>query len=350
MGDVLLLSVRWAVVPGIHITFPTEEEEDLLRRFTVNRNYLAGLAGFLGSTYGRGADLYGPLQTIVQVHRPYHKIQRVEVPLEDVRRFLILGWTSEIQLHLPSFMGNEATIGFANAWAPVHAYYAAFGLLQAWFAANGMGGTANDHTATLRTIGAMIRERNLFPQPWNLLAIGCPMRGQREHLNDEGVDCTSHVEVLASPVPTGTDPTFWARYGTWLRSTRAARLEAREQEWKVRNGKQRISPSQRTKIADALAPTSVFDCFWRMRIKSNYGTIDPYLASQISAIDHQIFNRSLFVSTGATVGLLELYVAQRIGAETYAGIARDFLRHDGAHLADDTLRARCAAFGFDLDA
>ena len=39
-------------------------------------------------------------------------------------------------------------LGFANAWAPVHAYYAVFGALQAWFAANGMSGTANDHTAT----------------------------------------------------------------------------------------------------------------------------------------------------------------------------------------------------------
>jgi len=38
-------------------------------------------------------------------------------------------------------MGQRAVIGFANAWAPVHAYYTAFGLLQAWFAANGMSGT-----------------------------------------------------------------------------------------------------------------------------------------------------------------------------------------------------------------
>lgn len=49
-------------------------------------------------------------------------------------RFMVLGWTSEIQLHLPVLMGNEAMIGFANAWAPVHSCYAAFGTLQAWFA------------------------------------------------------------------------------------------------------------------------------------------------------------------------------------------------------------------------
>ena len=42
------------------------------------------------------------------------------------------------------------------------------------------------------------------------------------------------------------------------------------------------------KIAQSVAPTSIFDCFWRMRIKSNYGTIDPYLVDHISESDHEI--------------------------------------------------------------
>ena len=90
-------------------------------------------------------------------------------------------------------------LGFANAWAPVHAYYAVFGALQAWFAANGMSGTANDHTATLKTIASQIEQRDLFPEPWNLLAVGCPMRDEKIHLNDRGRDCTSHIEVLTIP-------------------------------------------------------------------------------------------------------------------------------------------------------
>jgi hypothetical protein len=329
---------------------PSEQEEELLRRFTVNRNYLSALAGFLGETYGRGPDLYSGLQSVVRDHRPYHAIQRREADLDEVRRFLVLGWTSEIQLHLPSRMGSEAAVGFANAWAPVHAYYSAFGLLQAWFAANGMAGTANDHTATLRTISSMIEQRKLFPEPWNLLAVGCPMRKERLHLNADGIDCVSHVEVLSTPVPLGTDPTFWPRFGTWLRSTREARLLAREREWKERNKAGRIPKVERTKFATSLAPTSIFDCLWRMRIKSNYGTIDPYLVSRISTIDHQIFSESLCLSTRATLGLLELYVAARIGSAAYRQIASEFVRQDTAHLVDNTLRSRCDAFGFDLAA
>jgi hypothetical protein len=37
-------------VPVITIDFPTPEEEELTRRFTVNRNYLQALAGFLTTT------------------------------------------------------------------------------------------------------------------------------------------------------------------------------------------------------------------------------------------------------------------------------------------------------------
>lgn len=335
-------------MPVITIAFPSQQEEDLLRRFTVNRNYLSAMAGYLRETYGRGPDLYTGLRQAVRGHRPYHTIQHGSADVDEVRRFLILGWTSEIQLQLPGRMGSDAAVGFANAWAPVHAYYAVFGLLQSWFAANGMAGTANDHTATLRTISSMIHQRNLFPPPWNLLAIGCPMRKERLHLNTNGVDCTGQVEVLSTPPPIGPDPTFWQRFGTWLRSTREARLLAREREWKQRNKAQRIPKVQRTKFAERLAPTSFFDCLWRMRIKSNYGTIDPYLVSQISTADHQIFHQALCQTTQATLGLLELYVAARIGAQAYGQIAAEFIRQDSAGLVDETLRARCAAFGIKL--
>jgi hypothetical protein len=34
-------------VVTINLKLPTDEEEDLLRRFTVNRNYLQAVAGFI---------------------------------------------------------------------------------------------------------------------------------------------------------------------------------------------------------------------------------------------------------------------------------------------------------------
>jgi hypothetical protein len=55
----------------------------------------------------------------------YHRIQRGTADLDEVRRFLTLAWTSEIELHLPAIMGNHSMLAFASTWAPVHAYYAA---------------------------------------------------------------------------------------------------------------------------------------------------------------------------------------------------------------------------------
>jgi hypothetical protein len=240
-------------VPTISLHIPTQHEEELLRRFTVNRNYLQALAAFTRYRYGGGTDLYPALQAEVSGHRPYQRIKRLPAVPPDVRRFLILGWTSEIMLHLPAFMSNTAVLGYSNAWAPVHAYYAVYGPLQAWFSANGMSGVADNHTASLRTVGNMIEQRNLFPEPWNLLATGCPMRGDKLHLNvPAGVDCTSHIEVLSTPVPLGPDPDFWKRFGLWLRTTREARLLARERQWKGDNSMDRIPPKERTRIAASL--------------------------------------------------------------------------------------------------
>lgn len=344
----MLILASFTYSPSVAVVtfnFPTDEEEELLRRFTVNRNYLQALAGFVTATYGAHEKLYAGLKTTVEASPQYQKIQRAPADAGEVRRFLTLAWTSEIQLHLPALMGNPAMLAFANTWAPVHAYYTVFGALQAWFAANGMKGVADDHTATLKTIATQIQQRDLFPEPWNLLAIGCPMRGERVHLNDRGVDCTRHMEVLAIPIPFGHDPDFWPRLGTWLRSTREARLTAREDQWKKKEKKKRVSPAERTKIANAVAPTSLFDCFWRMRIKSNYGTIDPYLVRQISQSDHQIFNNALCTASRATVALLELFIIRRIGKPEFGTIATEFIKQDTHNLTERMLRARLATYG-----
>jgi hypothetical protein len=334
-------------MPVIHLDLPSAEEEELIRRFTVNRHYLRAIAVFMSHTYGRGPKLFDGLQAVVSAHSAYARVRGGAQATDEVRRYLNLAWASEIQLALPAAMGNESIVAYANAWAPVHAYYSAFGGLQAWFAANGLSGTANDHTATLKTIANMIRERDLFPEPWNLLAVGCPMRGERKYLNiPKGADPAGKVEVLSIPNPLGADPMFWPRYGTWLRSTREARLRAREDDWKKRNpGAKNIKPAVRTKIAASVAPTSLFDCLWRLRIKSNYGDIDPYLVSRINEDEHVSFNSALRRVTTATMGLLELYVMRRVGRADYAAIATEFVSRDAACMTQKTLQLRMNRFG-----
>jgi hypothetical protein len=212
--------------------------------------------------------------------------------------------------------------------------------LQGWFEANQIAGVADDHTASLRTISTQIRDRKLFPPPWSVLAIGCATRGERAYLNvPTGADVTGDVETLANP----RLDEFWPRYGTWLRSTRRARLEAREIEWKKRNGKKRVSPAFREQVARSMHPTSFFDCLWRLRIRSNYKTVEPYLVRFVSDEYARRFHYALTVCTGATLLLLELYTARAIGGTTFAEIAAGFQAADRYGLATSTLGLRLAA-------
>ncbi len=339
-----LADVAWAQLMKIRL--PTAAEEDLHLRFTVTRHYLLSMRQFLESSYGEGAARHARLRDAVIARPAWQRIQRAQTPdLDEIRRFLILGWTSEAQLQMPSTLGVGAPIGFFNAWSPVHAYYAVYGILQAWFAANGIGGLTDDHTAALKTISSMIRERNPFPEPWGLLAVGCPMRGDRLHLNVPSEhDCTGHVELLTIPNHADRPEEFWLRQGAWLRSTRKARLVRREEQWKRDNGKERISPKARTAIANGLAPTSFFDCLWRMRIRANYGTADPFVTAYIPESEHRQFHAALTSCIDATAGLLELYVARKIGRDAYATIAGEFASNDAAGILGSTLQVRLDAY------
>src|SRR6188472_478658 len=120
------------------------------------------------------------------------------------------------------------------------------------------------------------------------------MRDERTYLNEpDGYDCAAPIELLTIPTPLDGPAEFWPRFGTWLRSTRRARLLRREEDWKRKEGKSRIPPKVRSMFAEKLAPTSFFDCLWRMRIRANYGSVDPFITSYIPESDHRIFHWSL---------------------------------------------------------
>ena len=336
-------------VPVITFDLPSDAEEELIRRFTVNRHYLMSMRNFLADRHGHtDEDRYAGLCALVRGHPPFEKVRGGgSIDQEAVRRWMRLAWTSEVQLHLPGIMGATSVLGFANAWAPVHAYYAIYGALQAWFAANGMTGLADDHVATLRSIANQIAERRLLPAPWDVLCTGCPMNKRHAYVNGPGeIDLDARIEVLTIPRREEAEADFWPRYGTWQRSTRKARLEARESTWKRDNGRLKISGAARARFAASLAPTSLFDCFWRMRIRSNYGSVDQYLALHVDDRDHLRYFRSMCEVTRATLAVLELYVARKLGKPTYAELVYDYLAGDENDITAITLRARSEALGF----
>ena len=73
----------------LSLKLPTEEEEELLRRFTVNKNYLQATSGFIRHTYGRRDAIYDGLTTAVDAQPAYRRIQRSQADLDEVRRFMV---------------------------------------------------------------------------------------------------------------------------------------------------------------------------------------------------------------------------------------------------------------------
>lgn len=247
-------------------SLPTERDEELVRQFRVTLNYLRDLEIYLQNTYGRSRKLHEGIATTLASHRPYLKLRRragADIDLDQLQRHLEIAWVSELELWLPAALGAGRALRVTNAWSPVHAYYATAMLLQAWFDANGMTGTADDHTAALRSISAQIKDRRLFPLPWSILCegnahatTGCTY----VHEPSAGA-CAGKIQVLSMPIGlpgAQSEAEFFARFGTWLRTTRKSRLEKREEQWKRKEKKGRIDPQVRKQFVASLHPTSLF--------------------------------------------------------------------------------------------
>lgn len=332
------------VIPAL----PADRDEELVRRFQVTLNYLRDLQHYIENAYGRGKAVYPSLSTALQKHPAYLKLHRRSAgsfDFDQLERHLEIAWVTELVLRMPAALGQGRALRVTNAWAPVHAYYAINMALQAWFDANGMTGIADDHTAALRSISAQIKDRRLFPSPWAILCVGNPhVRGGCIYLNEPRLGaCSAKVAVLSIPIGLPgaySEADSLARLGTWLRTTREARLKKREEDWKHKQRRAKIDPKVRKQYAASLHPTSLFDCLWRLRIRSNYRSVETYLVRYVADSDAEMFHRALVSITTATLCLLESYVARLIGAAAYETMANRFVAGDPVGLAAQTVGRR----------
>lgn len=109
-GEQARADVYPKAVAVITVNLPSAEEEELIRRFTVNKNYLHALNHFLAHEYGKQDKLYVGIKKAVAARPQYVKIQRApSVDLEQVRRYLLLSVA-------PSAIATAA----ASSWQPTN--------------------------------------------------------------------------------------------------------------------------------------------------------------------------------------------------------------------------------------
>jgi hypothetical protein len=305
------------------VRFYTELEEERARRFRVLQFYIVNICGYLEDHFDcLTVQLASCLSTEQKALPAFQKINRK--PLHDndsLTKYLYLSWASEIQLRMGA-LTDTFMLRYTNCWAPVHAYYSIYMLVQAWFLCMGEERFPDNHTDSLRMISNQLKQRRLLPQPWSVLCSGCPQTDKVSYPNlPDDADSTSHIEVLSRP----TVEDFWPRYCKMLRTTREKRLESSLNEWKRQNNRKKMYAHEKEAVANNVAPTTLFDFFWRLRIRANYRDVSTFLMSSVDEQWHQEFSRSLLTLTESTCVLLSNLIVKYSGSRSYLSALEAFL-------------------------
>ena len=305
------------------------DEVDRTRRFQVHHFYVVGIAEYLSVTYGQSVDetIAGLLKA--QKFLPaFGKIQtRRDIDEHRLSQFLTLAWGSELQLRL-SGLQDSSVLRYSNAWAPVHAYYAVFMSAQAWFAAMNFVEMVDNHTGSLNLLSNQVTQRAIFPSPWNVTCAGCPdLHTTAFSGHPDGSRIAEKVEPLSRP----TFDAFWPRFGMLLHTTRDRRLKRNFGEWKRQRNRKRLHRCDKERIAQKLPATTLFDFFWRLRVRANYRDVRAFLMSSVEDSWHDEFYQCVLLTTECTCTLLQCLIASYVGKTEMDRLMREFVR---AHKSD----------------
>jgi hypothetical protein len=309
------------------ITFDAPDPE-YAEAFSAFRNYFEDLAGWIGGNYGWSDTLTEGVHDAVLLHPAAAKVNRRNIGkqrLAEVDKALRQSW-GVLRRAYRELEEEDEFDEEANAWLPVQVYYATFHGARAFgFASNQQ--VSNNHQGVLNMMGRTV-ERGLLPYPWSVACSGCP---QTKSATFDGFDHIEDVHVLSRPDPATSE----SRLAMFLRTTREKELDRRfgeERTKKVAPGRTRrnLSRADKDRIAGRLAPTTLFDIFWRLRKKANYDDADTFVLGAAGSHDARRLGHALVIVADATVAALEALIAMHIGPEPVAELASAYGAKVGA--------------------
>ena len=240
-------------------------------------------------------------------------------PLPDrAAQYLRNAWATEVLLNAPRQVGGADLITFANHWAVVQAYYAVFEALNAVVLVGGSTNPPRNHAAMLRWAAHQLgTAASPFPAPWTCRVTGPPGYGF------EGFP-TGWTRTQVSNIANVTVLDCFDRIVQTLKTTRDHQIEERRPNWisglRTTTGAPRRNLPRRVldERAAAMAPTTLFDLLYRLRIRSNYQEADAFLRGALGSADAEAFHRALCDVVAATLLVIEIHVAYRVGADLLA--------------------------------
>jgi len=302
----------------VQIRFPDPEYAEAFRAYV---NYFEDLAGNIGGLYGLAPSLAAGVHDAIESHPPTWRIQRRRLGSDQTKSMEVAfrkSWSTlrrlDLEIEDPDVFDEEA-----NAWLPSQAYYAVFHAVLGFAVASGQQ-VPRDHAATLKLAGKEVL-RGALPAPWDSWCEGCPQNGTHKFggINPSG----QPVHVLSSPDPWTSDD----RLAMFLRTTRQKELERRFDQERSKGkpvpGRTRknLKRADKERMAQSMAPTTIFDVLWRMRKKANYDDADTFVLGAAGELDARRFGQALVIVTDATVGALEGLAAAHAGPDHVADMS-----------------------------
>jgi len=285
--------------------------------FKTYKNYLITLSSLIEINYDENPLI--KLKILMEKKLSKGIERKKGVNLEKIRSLLINSWHTELNFLLPMKIGGDFT-RYSIHWAPVQAYYSIYLSLRALMESCN-NPISNTHRATLSAISNWIIERDVIPYPWS-----CSCTNMENPKYGGFKEKIEYVNPLCIPNSTNLEHS----YAMFLRTTRKIKFEKRKSEIKLKTKrdkiKKRFTKQDKKKIEAGLHATTFFDCFYRLRTKSNYEEAETYVLSDLVKIDLDNFYYSLKKILTSTLFILESIIAKYLGLDEFNKMIDDFTK------------------------
>jgi len=283
----------------IHIQYPAHLSTASGIKFETYRFYLVCVRDYLLAQHKDLPSFIAASPKLLSQVKPAKNLD--PLPIEP---FLRIAWNTEFLLSIDH--GDPNIVRINNQWAPIQSYYAVYSALEA-LAYSIDGNMPKSHAKTQRKCSAYLI--NLSVTPWDKAFQGAEGKSGSAH---KPKNFPSTLAIPHNLQRSGVDP-----LGMIARCLKAEHSHRIDDKW--RNKKD----SGCYKYQYKPGPTTLIHFLYRLRIKSNYQEIDPFVAQ---APQHEIaeFAEALQAVTSWTLCLLELILMRRFGPKVVMGFAQSY--------------------------
>lgn len=249
-----------------------QQFEDEEKKFLTYFNYVCALSNYVATNIEQVDELLANINSTkcyrqIQCKRKIVDIKKIEVILRN-------SWFTEYQL--TQLSKQDSYLPIALLWIPVQAYYSSYLMARAYFLSQNHEASPN-HQPTLNSVANEIMFRkSLFTYPWIMMCIG----------NDKSPVFLNQIEESTigsnSLLSSNSQLKYIETFKIFLKTTREREIERIIKQYKHDNNIKKLSSIKKQEIIDSIAPTTIFDCLYRLRIRSNYETADSFMFYDVS--------------------------------------------------------------------